>query len=207
MEPQKECCYIVSLIKNFSPDVLNTISLKGLLHDAVENGHIECVKCFIDNGANVNEKNIFGQTPLHRAIYYDFPNCVELLIKHRANVNSLDAEGITPLHEASRCGRVECINLLIRGGAIMNMKDDRGNNALHHLCYGFHNIPRDTFMECMKCLIDSGEDAKSANQSGYTPIQAMPDSLKKEIIDYVDVAESYSVKKCSDEYSDERPDE
>jgi len=50
-------------------DVVNKKDSNGWtpLHEGARGGHVEVVKLLIDNGADVNEKTNYGETPLYWA--------------------------------------------------------------------------------------------------------------------------------------------
>ena len=65
------------------------------------NGQLECCEFLINHGANVNEKDKDGSTPLHLAAWNGKLECCEFLINHGVNVNEKDSDGNTPLHLAA----------------------------------------------------------------------------------------------------------
>lgn len=66
-------------------------------------GSFENSKILLENGANVNEKNMHGYTPLHLAILGTmFKDVCELLIEHGADVDAIDNFGNTPLFYANQ---------------------------------------------------------------------------------------------------------
>ena len=67
---------------------------------AAKEGNIEAVKQHLDAGTDVNAKNEFGLTPLHRAASRGHKEIVELLIANGADVNQTSDWGITPLDGA-----------------------------------------------------------------------------------------------------------
>jgi ankyrin repeat protein len=79
-------------------------------------------------GADVNAKNRYGSTPLHRAAYAGHKEIAELLIAKGADVNAGDK--VTPLHYAAQGGEKEMVELLIVDGADVNKKDDDGKTPL-----------------------------------------------------------------------------
>ena len=60
----------------------------------------------IANGANVNVKNNYGETPLHKV---DNQKVAALLISHGANVNAKNNYGETPLNSIDNQAVVEFI--------------------------------------------------------------------------------------------------
>jgi len=99
------------------------------IHDVVLDGNIEAVKQHIADGTDVNAKNKYGRTPLHRAASLGRREIAGLLIANGADVNA-NSYGWTPLHNAASWGRKEIVELLIAGGADVNAKDNAGTTPL-----------------------------------------------------------------------------
>lgn len=122
---------------------------------ALEN--YENTNFLIQNGANVNQANAFGKTPLFYAIEFNRLDIIKLLLDNGANVNqkyinnneklalSANIGSNTPyfitfcalehtsknvLMHAAAYGNVEILKLLISKGANFNTVDDLGFNAL-----------------------------------------------------------------------------
>ncbi len=122
---------------------------------ALEN--YENTNFLIQNGANVNQANAFGKTPLFYAIEFNRLDIIKLLLDNGANVNqkyinnneklalSANIGSNTPyfitfcalehtsknvLMHAAAYGNVEILKLLISKGANFNAVDDLGFNAL-----------------------------------------------------------------------------
>lgn len=122
---------------------------------ALEN--YENTNFLIQNGANVNQANAFGKTPLFYAIEFNRLDIIKLLLDNGANVNqkyinnneklalSVNIGSNTPyfitfcalehtsknvLMHAAAYGNVEILKLLISKGANFNAVDDLGFNAL-----------------------------------------------------------------------------
>ena len=60
------------------------------LHLAAKNGHVEALKILLENGANVNVKDIkHGWTPLHIAIVSKQYKAANILIRAGSSINEL----------------------------------------------------------------------------------------------------------------------
>ena len=101
------------------------------LHIASENNHIRVVELLIKMRADINNKNVSGNTPLHIASsnrkYYELLN---LLLENGADVNIKNEEGNTPLHIASEMLNVALVNLLLENGAEIDNKNFSGNTPI-----------------------------------------------------------------------------
>jgi len=67
------------------------------IHQTVIDGNEALIRRELSNGANVNEKNEDGLTPLHLAVKSGHKRIVELLIAKGADVNAKDTRGGTSL--------------------------------------------------------------------------------------------------------------
>ncbi|WP_252321182.1 ankyrin repeat domain-containing protein, partial [Spiroplasma endosymbiont of Lariophagus distinguendus] len=127
-----------------------------ILHYAVDNGDLEMVKFLIDynfnlnddillvdelfkvlikrfkNGANVNIKNIYGDTPLHYAVDNGYFEIAEFLLKNGANINAQDNEGFTPLYSAIDNNDFKIVELLIKNYVNVQIQFNNGNTALNY---------------------------------------------------------------------------
>jgi ankyrin repeat protein len=70
------------------------------LGGAVCYGHETCVRALIKQGANINEVNISGKTPLHLAIEYNRYDLARTLLENGADVSAKDGNDNTPLDVA-----------------------------------------------------------------------------------------------------------
>lgn len=68
--------------------------------------------------ANVNIKNVFGQTPLFLATCCGHKEIAMLLLQRKADVNLTDMDGDTPLSMAAKNGQVIMANLLLDSAII-----------------------------------------------------------------------------------------
>jgi len=89
------------------------------LTHAAERGDVEAVRMHLDNGTNVDARNVFQTALVHIATRHGHEELLELLISRGACVNALDYGGMrrTPLHWACQLGHVRCVELLVEAGA------------------------------------------------------------------------------------------
>ncbi|KAJ8681724.1 hypothetical protein QAD02_017516 [Eretmocerus hayati] len=85
---------------------------------AASNPHMKCLKFLLKSGLfNVNERDYFGCTPLHKAAYCENENNVRLLLEHGADPNATSNHGETPFMIAKREKYHKHMNFLRNYGA------------------------------------------------------------------------------------------
>jgi ankyrin repeat protein len=94
------------------------------LHSACLAKQTAVANYLIDKGANVNARDYFQMTPLHRASYVPSQDLalIQRLIDKGADVNAQGVNGNTPLHWAAHSGDLKVARLLIDHGADMNVE-------------------------------------------------------------------------------------
>ena len=100
---------------------------------AVSRGNLEIARLLIEGGAEVDQGNKGGITPLMQAAKEGRVEAMRYLISKGAGVNRSDDYGTTPLSEAAISGDVEAVRLLIREGA-----DVPGSYALVNAAHNGH---------------------------------------------------------------------
>ncbi len=91
---------------------------------AAEEAPVAVARYMLSLGADVAERNIFGDTALHTAARYGSADVVALLLAEAPGVARLLADanltGATPLHLAAMSGSVACVEALCAAGAPVN---------------------------------------------------------------------------------------
>lgn len=100
--------------------ILEQEELQEQFLEAISNGETNQVKQLIENGADINGCNFYGQTPLHIAAKRGNKECIDILIAAKADPNIIDFERLTPLYVAVSDRHHKCIQSLIDAGAKMN---------------------------------------------------------------------------------------
>lgn len=111
------------LMKNPRPPLADSALL------AAAHGRIISLRTLAKLGANVNETDAMGATPLHRASENGHADVVQALCELGAAVDAKDVLQRTPLHLAVQAGAVACVVMLLKAGADITAVDDMGRNA------------------------------------------------------------------------------
>lgn len=97
------------------------------MHWVVKTATTDTVKMLIRAGANVNAKDMYGRTPLHKAAADIHTTWMaKLLVEAGPDVNAKDGNGYTPLHVAAYFGNWSAAKVLIKAGADVNAKNNKG---------------------------------------------------------------------------------
>jgi hypothetical protein len=97
---------------------------------AAERGDLQKVTRLLDQGTNINKKDIHGNTALFLASMKGRLKIAELLLVNGANVNEECGDKMTALMAATIYNHEDTVQLLIDNGADVNKKNDDGQTAL-----------------------------------------------------------------------------
>jgi ankyrin repeat protein len=100
------------------------------LADRVQAGDRRAALELINKGADVNQMQPDGTTPLHWAVYRFDRDLVQVLLKKGARVNAINRYGASPLGEAVRVANLEITEMLLEAGADPNVANEDGQTAL-----------------------------------------------------------------------------
>jgi ankyrin repeat protein len=103
---------------------------KALLEAADDFDNVGAVRSLIADGADVNARNAYNETPLMRAGSHGYTKTIRLLIKSGADVNAKSADGYTPLILSAQYGYADAVRLLLEAGADLRAKNNDGMSAL-----------------------------------------------------------------------------
>lgn len=120
------------LFEKGGPTIVNTrdqTSLDTGLHIAARQKNLRYVNFLIAAGANVNMRNIDGETPLVIACNLGFIEAVPPLIAAGAKVDEPNSTGETPLITAVHNRSILMMRLLLQAGANPDRKDNSGRSA------------------------------------------------------------------------------
>ena len=139
---------------------------------AVQENEIKKVKDLIAQGASVNARTEFGETPLHLA---QSKEMAELLLSKGADIHAKDDEfGMTPLFNAPQ----EIFKLLISKGADVNVRSKKGLTPLAWSAYGDD-------LDRIKLLISKGADVNAGDDYLKTPLHIVSNWNRIEIAKFL----------------------
>jgi len=96
-------------------------------------GKIETIKYAIENGANADLRDKYGQTPLYYASREGHLSIVKLLVELGANINNLDnLSNQTALFYAAREGKLDALKYLVSQGADPFHVDNKKQSAINY---------------------------------------------------------------------------
>jgi ankyrin repeat protein len=123
----------------------------------------EWMEFLLANGADPNERDRKGDTPLHAAILERNEEAVRLLIAHGADVKARNLAGSTILHYGASEGLTGVISLLLEKGADVNAQDNDDDTPLHSAALRGHK-------DAVELLLAHGADPKIQNSRNRTPL-------------------------------------
>jgi ankyrin repeat protein len=106
------------------------VSAESRLADRIQSGDRDAALAMIAAGADVNQAQPDGTTPLHWAAYRVDRELVNALLKNGARANAANHYGASPLAEAVRVANVEIAAMLLETGADANAANEDGQTAL-----------------------------------------------------------------------------
>ena len=92
---------------------------------------LELMRWLIEQGADIEAKDLYGETPLFYHAQVNDTERVTLLLEKGADVNAQDCYGNTPLHFAEH--NVETAEILLKAGADPLAENESGQNVLERM--------------------------------------------------------------------------
>ena len=145
--------------------------LNRQLINAADNRDTKTVRKMLEQGADPNSRNNYGETALMEACQYGEPEMIQMLLDAKADPNVQSRDGYTALMEAACSnprGNRDVITALITAGAEL---DKRNNNSMTALMC----LARGGYTGLMKLLIKAGADAATKDDRGRTALDILQD--------------------------------
>jgi ankyrin repeat protein len=132
------------------------------LIDAAHLSDAAKVKALLKEGANPNETNRYGISPLALACQNGNLEIVNDLLGAGADANTRQRGGETVLMIAARTGEPGCVRALLAKQADVNAKERRGQTAIMWAAAEGH-------AEVVEALLKAGADFRTPLDGGFTP--------------------------------------
>jgi CubicO group peptidase (beta-lactamase class C family) len=100
------------------------------LHMAALMGNLDAVRQHIEAGSDLNEKDVYGSTPLIIATTFGKTEVAKALIEAGVNLEITNSDGSAPLHVATFFCRTEIVKALLTKGAKRYSRNNTGATAL-----------------------------------------------------------------------------
>ncbi|KAM3594249.1 uncharacterized protein V6R79_004854 [Siganus canaliculatus] len=192
---QSEC--LKSLLKAHPGSVdKRTLQEQTALLLAVTHGHLSCVQCLLEAGADPDISSKNKETPLYKACELENVDMVSLILSYGATVNQRCGQGWTALHEVVSRNNTEICEMLIRAGAAINPPNtysmtpiivaaqrghikalcyliEKGADVNMQTCDGvtaLHDASRNGHKESVALLLAKNADANKPTTSGLLPL-------------------------------------
>lgn len=106
-----------------NPDSLNSEGKLSPLIVAAQKNNVPMAKMLLQNGANLEQRNLDGNTALHEAVKANAYAMVEYLIKKKASVNARNYKKSLPIHLVHN---YKMAKLLVRNKSNLTFRNDDG---------------------------------------------------------------------------------
>lgn len=148
-------------------------ALALLFQQAAQDGsragpHAEVVRALLDHGANVNDKDEDGTSPLwYASVYFDSNDMIDLLLKRGANINLANNKRRTPLMFAS----AKTDLFLLNHGANIEAVDEDHRTALMWAVWNDE-------IDAVNVLLAHGANVKAKDAEGKTVLYYVQDAIQ-----------------------------
>jgi uncharacterized protein len=145
----------------FAMILMTTAASAMPLHDAVLAKDSQSALRLLAEGADVNQRDSLGRTPLLLAVEKGDVNMALALLQAGGDVNAQAANKDTPWLLAGASGRTEILMLMIPKNPDFSIRNRYGGNALIPACERGH-------VETVKLLLTTEIDVDHVNNLGWT---------------------------------------
>lgn len=164
---KSERCLRALLAHGINPDDICTRQeSRAPLHLCAKYNLTSAISVLVENGADIDIRDVNFRTPLILAAKLGNSSTVEVLLRLGADSNAQDEKGCSAAHYVSATDESPSTNLLkwlIAYGACVNCTDEDGNTPLHYAA-------RSGRENCIDLLLNNMADPDVRNTEGETPL-------------------------------------
>ena len=131
--------------------------------DMIKAGRLRIAESLIDAGADVNQKDENGNTPLLLAIKNGYSSLIDPLLLKKADIETINNDEMNALKLAICYGTVSDVDLLVLRGANVNASGENGYTALMLAALGNNT-------DMMRVLLENEANVNAQNKSGDTAL-------------------------------------
>lgn len=141
----------------------NPVQLSYDLFDAAKRGCVSLVDRFLDEGAQLEMRDRFGNTPLLLAARGGHPELVRFLLEHGAEIDRTNVAGSTALLRAVEANQRQTAQELLLAGADPNIANTKGVTPLTAAAFNGND-------QLVDLLLDEGAAADATDRTGRSAI-------------------------------------
>mmetsp|Transcript_24444 Transcript_24444/g.58608 ORF Transcript_24444/g.58608 Transcript_24444/m.58608 type:complete len:686 (-) Transcript_24444:52-2109(-) len=136
----------------------------------------------LQEGADINRRDLNKVSPLHTACANGASEMVGLLLKRGADVEIRDLDEQTPLHYCCRyaLGNMDVVRSLVAAGANINAQDKLGQTPIHQIIKNRRFGEKELYF--LNFLLLMGGDADARDGNAATPLDLCDDMDARKII-------------------------
>ena len=150
----------------------------GSLHDAARSGDVDLVNELVADGADINERDATGETPLLAAALAGQTAIVELLLSAEADPTVRNDRGMLPLHAAAFAGDLSAVTVLLENDLSTTLNDHENKFGVTPLIVA----AEEDHGEVVTLLTAKGADLEIAKRHGYTALTRASYKANEDII-------------------------
>jgi hypothetical protein len=138
-------------------------AVAGSVHDAAAAGDAVRLERMLREGADLEQREQHGRTPLYAAAREGHADLVLSLLRAGALPNAGNYAGITPLHVAAERGHTQVVRILVANCSAVDARDLQQRTPLFLAASRGHRPVADL-------LLANGADARAKQKGGSTPL-------------------------------------
>lgn len=134
---------------------------------ALRGKHFQVAELLHRNGADVDVRDRYKDTPLREACRAGALDILQWLLDHGADLNAQNYVGWTALHGAINYGQPQAFHMLIARNPDIHIRTNLGKSPLH--LAASPQVNRD-HVDLMQVLLDCGADPNARDNDDSTPL-------------------------------------